>query len=212
MRVGGAGLQARRGCRGAGRGRAGGAHRGRACRLRAVRGPPGGGGDRGQEGGQHSDRGGAPDPQVPGRLSRGVARVHGGRCAAVRLRVHRGGDPLHLRARPGARVPAGVHVPSARDAGPLGGHLHRPHAARRVRRLSDAAARHPRPARARARPAAPVAGTGRGDPQPGGVAAREPSEGADPDGHRGGQDVHGGQRLLPAGAPRRRGPGPVPGG
>ena len=45
-------------------------------------------------------------------------------------------------------------------------HLHRPHAARRVRRLSDAAARHPRPARARARPAAPVAGAGRGDPQP----------------------------------------------
>ena len=48
--------------------------------------------------------------------------------------------------------------------------------------------------------------------KPGGVATREPSEGADPDGHRGGQDVHGGQRLLPAGAPRGRRPGPVPGG
>ena len=84
----------------------------------------------------------------------------GGRRAAVRLRVHRGRDPLHVRARPGARVPAGVHVPPARDAGPLGRHLHRPHPARGLRRPSDAAARHPRPARARARPAAPVAGAG----------------------------------------------------
>jgi type I restriction enzyme, R subunit len=65
----------------------------------------------------------------------------------------------------------------------------------------DAGADHPRPAPE----------PDRGDHRPGAVAGRRPASRADSDGHRGGQDLHRGQRLLPA-AQARRGPaGAVPG-
>jgi hypothetical protein len=41
-------------------------------------------------------------------------------AAAVRLRVHRHGDPVHQRPRPGRPQPRGVRLPPARRTGPAG--------------------------------------------------------------------------------------------
>ena len=203
--MGGAGLSAGGGGGGEGSGGAGGADGGWAGRLRAVCGRPGGGGDRGQEGGHHADRGRAPDPQVPGCLSGHAARLHRGRRAALRLRVHRGRDPFHLRARPCRRFSAGLHLPPPRNAGSL---ARQPP---RIRRQRHPAHRLQRTARPRCRPARSMARASRGHWQPGGVVPGQPPPGADPDGHWRGQDVHRGQRLLPPAAPRRGQPHPVPG-
>ena len=117
-----------------------------------------------------------------------------GRGAAVRLRVHRRRDPVHLRVGSRADVAAGRRVSPARDVGPVG---HRPrgdglgHVARRP--AGAARSRSPRP----------LGCPGQSDPGPGGVAAGEPAACVDPDGDGRWQDVHRCQRHLPACATRR---------
>ena len=86
-------------------------------RLRVVRQPAGRRRDRGQEAGHHARRRRVADGQVPDQRARRTAgRTGGRRPPAVRLRVDRRRDVVHLPARPRADRTPGVLVPSARDA------------------------------------------------------------------------------------------------
>ena len=98
------------------------------------------------------------------------------------------------------RTPASRQVFSFHRPETLAGWLERdPRAIRRAPTL-----RHRLRALPPLRGDGPVAGAGRARSEPRGVARGEPAAGADPDGDRLGQDVHGGERRLPAGQARRR--------
>ena len=157
-------------------------------RLPAVRRRPGGRGRRGEEGRRDADRRRVADARSTSTGSRTLVptALEGG--AAVRLRVDGRRDAVHERARPGAAQSRQVFW------------FHRPET---LAGWLEEISRHPLAPtlrdRLRVMPALEsdraVAGAGAGDPEPGGVARGGPPAGADPDGDRLGQDVHGGERL-----------------
>ena len=187
------------------RGGAGAGHQRRAGRLRAVRQPPGGRRDRGEEEGHDPVGRRVADGQVPGQRAR---RAPGRTSSTVACRS--------ATSRPATRRGSPAGWTPSRPRGGCSGSTGPRRSSGRSRTTSTTAA-------ARCGPGSRTCPTSSHDParlrdaqfeaitQPRAVAEGQPPAGADPDGDRVGQDVRGGEHLRAADPPRPGQAHPVPG-